>query len=173
MICKSPRYISILFSMLIASCSQHSENSSILSESVYSVDNPESINTVFTYNALTNEPLVSSVPNASNSNSAQSIAPKQLNQFRGIVSITAGNSRLQLCNSKANFILEADPKLIQQLQRRSNQDAYVEFEGSLTASLQPEDSNNAKITVTQLHYLTANTNKCLFPVSKKDRKSVV
>lgn len=165
MIYTSPRWISLSCAVLLTSCAQQPSSNNILSESAFAITSPQSINTPFSYDPLASHSLLTNNAELTPSQPQASIVPQQFNQFRGVVNVVAGQTQFSLCNSNGHFILAPDSKLLKQLQYRNNQAAYVEFEGEITTSQQLDDSNNAKINVTQLHYLTANTNKCLFPAS--------
>ena len=150
------RVIRSLCLLIITGCTQ--QHLPIVSNSLYSLNNT----------TQQSVPVIQAVTASSNTNHAPntSIIPKKYANFRGIVTVTARQRTIRLCHNEQTFNLQADNRLLEQIKRLKQANAYVEFEGQINQSLNPTHQR-AIITVDQLHFLSrASDSACQIAASQ-------
>ncbi|PKH09138.1 hypothetical protein [Moritella sp. Urea-trap-13] len=144
--------------VIITGCARQQQP--IISNSPYSLGN-------------TSQPLIPPAKNSTTSSNINktldiSVIPKKYANFRGIVTITPQQRTIRLCRNTHIFNLQADNHLLEQVKRLQQTNAYIEFEGQITQSLNPK-LQRPIITVEQLHFLAKqNNNACQQVVSTTD-----
>jgi putative lipoprotein len=143
--------------LVIAGCSGN--QTPIMTDSPYSVHKKPQTKTT---------PLIKDIDsNKLATNTAKtSITPVKSHNFSGIITITAQQRTISLCNNNNVFNLQPNQQLIKQIQRINKPQAYIEFEGQLNQSLN-KTHHRAEIKVEQLHYLANKpVNKCALTQAK-------
>lgn len=142
------RVITYLCLFIITGCAQQ-QNQPIVTNSLYSLHNSSQP-------ALNSTPLTPLTPELSNELRASLVPTKHYN-FSGIVTITAQQRTIRLCHNDQVFNLQANNRLLAQIKRLNQANAYIEFEGQINQSLNPTHQR-AIINIEQLHYLSNQNN---------------
>ncbi len=140
------RVIPLILVLVLTGCAQN--NTAIMAASPYSLT-PQSRHADSTPDT---EPDANAEPT--------SAIPIRTYTFRGMINVTPHKRVISPCNSDEIFNLVVNTTLQQQLKRLGKQQAYVEFDGQISQSLNKKHRRPI-LTVEQLHFLSAdNSNRC-------------
>jgi len=150
------RVITYFCLFIITGCAQ--QHQPIVSNSLYSLNSSKQV-TEFALSSKSSTPDISSTQNTS-------IIPAKYYNFSGIVTITAQQRTIRLCHNDQVFSLRPNSRLLAQIERLNQTNAYIEFEGQINQSLNPRHQR-AIIRIAQLHYLSNQNKRACRPVTSQ------
>ncbi|NQZ48940.1 MAG: hypothetical protein HRT95_01775 [Moritella sp.] len=150
------RVITYFCLFIITGCVR--QHQPIISNSLYSLNNTQQVI----------EPALrtkSSIPNISNAPNVSRVPAKYYN-FSGVVTITSQQRTIRLCHNEQVFNLQPNSRLLAQIERLNQPNAYIEFEGQINQSLNPRH-RRAIISIAQLHFLSNQNNSACRSVTSR------